>query len=164
MFRTLSRKSSRAAALASILAIPAVCVPALGQEAASPAPVERSKLPVQEGDDPLAIFVPKSPDGSEVKLKGEALAWFMTAQLHYSRGENAKGLAALKKTVEKDATSLTPYRAIVPALLDTRDLDGARKFALQGAALKPERIVMVQFVALAMARSRRTDDAIAMLT
>ena len=161
MFGTLSRSSSRAAVLASILAL---CVPAWAQEAASSAPVERARLPVQEGEEPLAIFVPKSPEGSEVKLKGEALAWFMTAQLHYSRGENAKGLDALKKTVEKDAKSLTPYRAIVPALLDTRDLDGARKFALQAAALKPEGVVLVQFVGLAFARARRTDDAIAMLT
>src|SRR5688500_16591940 len=55
------------------------------------APPALSPLPVQEGDDPIAIFVPKDPETSELKLQGEALAWFMTAQLHYSRGENDEG-------------------------------------------------------------------------
>src|SRR5690606_326876 len=97
------------------------------------------------------------------KLKGEALAWFMTAQLHYSRGENDEGLSALKKSVEKDANSLTPYRALVPALLEARDMDGARKYALQGAALKPEGVVLVQGVALALVRTRQFDEAISLL-
>ena len=121
------------------------------------------KFPVQEGDDPLQMFVPKSDVTSGEKLKGEALAWFMTAQLHYSRGENPSGLAALKKSVEKDPSSLTPYRAIVPALLDARDFDGARKYALQAAGIKSEGVVLVQGVALVYARLRRFDDAIALL-
>jgi len=120
-------------------------------------------LPVQEGDDPISLFMPKDAETTEEKLKGEALAWFMTAQLHYSRGENAEGLAALKKTVDKDPKSLTPYRILVPALLDARDLDAARKFALQGAALKPEGIILVQGVALVLTRVRQVDEAIAIL-
>ncbi|QDT55060.1 tetratricopeptide repeat protein [Caulifigura coniformis] len=133
-------------------------------EAAPPTPVTRFPgLPVQEGDDPLSLFIPKDEETSDEKLKDEALAWFMTAQLHYSRGENSEGLAALKKTVEKDPSSLTPYRILVPALLDARDLDAARKYALQGAALKPEGIILVQGVALVLTRVRQVDEAIALL-
>jgi len=48
-------------------------------------------------------------------------------------------------------------------LLEARDLDGARKFALQGAGVKPEGIVLVQGVALALARTRQFDEAISLL-
>ncbi len=141
-------------------------MPAIAQDAASPEKPAASPLPafpVQEGDDPLQFFIPKSDQTSDQKLKGEALAWFMTAQLHYSRGENPEGLAALKKTVEKDATSLVPYRALVPALLDARDLAAARDYALRGAAIKPEGVILVQGVSLAYARTRQIDEAIALL-
>jgi tetratricopeptide (TPR) repeat protein len=120
-------------------------------------------LPVQEGDDPLAEFVPQQPATSEEKLKGEALAWFMTAQLHYSRGEKDEGLAALKRAVEKDPNSLTPYRALVPLLLENRDIEEARKYSLQGAALKPEGVILVQMVAAILQRLNRIDEAIALL-
>ncbi len=88
----------------------------------------------------------------------------MTAQLHYSRGENVEGLAALKKTIEKDSTSLTPYRALVPALLDARDLEGARKFALQAGGVSPDGVVLIQGVALTLARIGKVEEAIALVT
>jgi tetratricopeptide (TPR) repeat protein len=154
---------SRLAPLVVIAVVLADARPGFAQQTSPTLEETLSRIPVQEGESPLSIFVPRNPVTSEEKLQAEALAWFMTAQLHYSRGETTEGLAALKKTVEKDAKSLTPYKALVPALLDARDLAGARKYALQGAALKADGILLVQGVSLALARLKQLDDAIALL-
>src|SRR5262245_31948340 len=68
-------------------------------------------FPLQEEEGPLQKFSPANPGKPEDGMRAEALAWFMAAQVHYSRGERDKGLAALRKAVEKEPTSLSPYRA-----------------------------------------------------
>jgi tetratricopeptide (TPR) repeat protein len=119
--------------------------------------------PTQIGDPTLEKFQPANPETSADRMQDEALAWFMTAQVHYSRGESKEGLDALKKSVAKETNSLTPYKALVPALLEGGETDAAKKTAIEALKQRPDAVPLVQGVALFLARTERINDAIGLL-
>ncbi|MBX3443245.1 MAG: tetratricopeptide repeat protein [Planctomyces sp.] len=132
----------------------------------APNPAETTDLPapvLRIGDDLFLPFQPAEPLADKERLRGESLAWFMTAQVLLSRGETEQAVAALKKAVANEPDSLVPYRALVPALLESGDTDAAKQTALEGARRRPDGIVLVQGVALFLARTNRIEDGIGLL-
>lgn len=120
-------------------------------------------LPEQPGDDTLQKFLPATPEKPEDELRGDALAWFMTAQLHVARGENNLAIAALKKAAEKEPDSLMPIRAIVPALLEEGETAEAKRLALEACKRRPDGVPLVQGITIFLARTNRIDEAAEML-
>ncbi|QDU36672.1 tetratricopeptide repeat protein [Maioricimonas rarisocia] len=124
-------------------------------------------LPLQPADDPPTRFEPRQPRSDAERQRLSSLAWFMTGQLHQTRQEFDEAVAAFRKAVKVDPTSIDAYRSLIPLLYtradDEAEREEARELALQAAGRADDGFDLVRGLAAVMARAGDVDEAATLL-
>ncbi|WP_437230286.1 tetratricopeptide repeat protein [Planctomicrobium sp. SH661] len=137
-----------------------------GNSPEKPAAVKPSRLEgleFQPGDEPLKTFQPERPAGADVKLRGEALARFMTGRIQQEKGEFSAALASYLAAIEKDPTAIEPYQSALPILLQRQENEQARKLALTAAEKNPLGYELVLAMAAIFARQDRVSEGVSLI-
>jgi len=107
------------------------------RSAAAPAPGPASggvrSIQLQPGDDASVPVDPMRARTEADERRLRALAHFMAGELYLERGgdeEVSRGLRELERAIDLNPSAIEPYRIYLPAIVQRRDDDKARKYAL----------------------------------
>ena len=92
-----------------------------------PAPVKTLRQP---GDDEAHKFEPKDPTKVSDPHEAQAIAWFLTGEMHKKRQEIGPAVKAFESAIEAQPGFLRAYGSLVPLLFAQNQRPEARKYAI----------------------------------
>lgn len=126
----------------------------VAQEAAPEKPVEKPKwegFQLQELDEPLTPFVPKTPRTQAEIDSVDAAAWLAAGQLLENRSELDKAFEAYKKGVTKSPNSLMLVRKLMVLALALGKQDEGIKYAQRAVELNPTDVRALRMIGRVLA-------------
>lgn len=133
------------------------------EKSASPPSSRLEGLVIQPGDEPLKTFVPAKAPDEQSRLRGEALARFMTGRIQQEKGNFSAALDSYLAAAEKDPAALEPYQSAIPILLQRQENDRARELAITASEKNPKGYELVLAMAAILARQDKLDDGLKLL-
>jgi len=114
---------------------------------------------LQDTDEPLQKFVPKTPKSAAENNLADALSWYMTGRLQQERKDIDAAIRAYQKAIELDSKSIDSYQAIIPLLLQDRKTAEARDLSLKAAQHSPRGYDLILTMATLFARSEQLSES-----
>lgn len=133
------------------------------QQPDSVSPSRLEGLILQPGDEPLKTFVPRNPPNEQSRLRGDALAHFMTGRIQQEKGNFSAALDSYLAAAEKDPAALEPYQSAIPILLQRQENDRARELAITASEKNPKGYELVLAMAAILVRQDKLDDGLKLL-
>ena len=120
-------------------------------------------LRIQSLDDRVPSLNPLRPRTQEQDNEIQAIAWFCTAFLHQTRGENLAAFRAYQQVVHFDAGSTESYQALWRLALEMRRIDSAVRYLVSMLKLDPNGYQEVYQLAQMLTRSQDHSHAVQLL-
>jgi len=131
-----------------------------------PAAIRQSPLEglvFQPGDEPLKTFRPLHAAPKEVKIRGEALARYMTGRIQQENGHFSAALDSYLAAIAKEPGAIEPYQSALPILLQRQEDERAQKLVLEAASKNPDGYELVLAIAAIFARQDHVNQSIELI-
>ncbi|MDA0833089.1 MAG: tetratricopeptide repeat protein [Planctomycetota bacterium] len=119
--------------------------------------------PLQDADDVVDPFVPKTPRTEEEIKKIESAGWYMAGRVLEARNDFTGALAAYKKAADLNPRSVEVYRSLIPLAYSLNQPNEALKYAMIAIDLDPDDYQLMHRLSAQLASEQKIADAVTIL-